>query len=1045
MARRKNKNRAAKSGEQQPSNKQKKPFNPWLRGLEGPPKTYSLPTVTSASGVAPSTSRSAEAAELAAEKQRFQPVKNALPYLNEQSQILHGKDLHNLNGNQRADVWNAIKDRRTYGMRFWNEMLLLMDGEFTNGDPNNPVTFKFSPSKLTHFTQIIFSQEYMCLTLTERQLLRSFLVACKGEYNFKSANNTILQEIQKICFDVATKSVQFSRLGGKNSEFDQRLNKITGVEDKSRYKLLLEQQARNDYDLGFECLCPALAKLVKEKVKIEYQVQILQSEGIKPITLDEAAYLLYISPFKKLTPYAQYCATKFRAQFILKMWQHLKVHHYSKEPLFPSDPISLAFCFLTGGNLHYLCNPGMNFYMLADQEKLTIAKFAKDYPRRYKKLTDLQASEALEENRLNSLLEDEEDVVSKDASVGLQMLPLHIKQAFMSDTTIFQNIKEKKEPAPETVTISEPPPSTSTGYENYVQILDLENVVESAPEVSDEPVVPNEVATEPKTRQSVWFAPDKSSKSVIHMIISNRIATLKAIMEKAECHLWTKFVILKTSKVLGKEELLFTLVDSLSTTFCKFLIYKFHIDEDDCVFYSTDCTLVIEIFMRRNLKINTSKGVFDMHIEVGCDEFKLDKLDKSYFVRSFLMNVLGQRLQEDATHLNLSQFHKTEELEKELLFFPLRLQWNFEKICTCLSSLVCKSLVSLDLSNNRIASFSSSKVEVAKYVEAFGKVHTLDLRNNQLHMSSLFNLAFMPLRNVYLDGNPLCSFYDNEKEYIMDILKIWPNLEFLDGRRIISSNAPSSKPHYFPMPEAQDFTRQFLTHFFSLFDSERRDLLQGLYHSKALLSMTSTFLDDQTTSDNANLSSFLLQSRNIKRISDMSKSEKLIHEGCKPIIEFCQSLPATEHDSSSFNVDIINYNERNVHFCVSGVFKEKDNPETSPRFFRRIFHLVNFSSFFLIVNELLYICNCTTAQANTLCKSVEEAPVLDLYLSSIPRLTVFTDEQKLGLMKKLSDVTGMNVRWSKKCLDDMKWDLRNALIYFQQYYNQELIPSDAFL
>jgi len=65
-------------------------------------------------------------------------------------------------------------------------------------------------------------------------------------------------------------------------------------------------------------------------------------------------------------------------------------------------------------------------------------------------------------------------------------------------------------------------------------------------------------------------------------------------------------------------------------------------------------------------------------------------------------------------------------------------------------------------------------------------------------------------------------------------------------------------------------------------------------------------------------------------------------------------------------------------------------------------------------------------------------------------------------MKKLSDMTGMTVLWSKRfgfdfsnqfyknfilfrCLEDVKWDLRNALIFFQSLYQNEGIPSEAFL
>jgi len=44
----------------------------------------------------------------------------------------------------------------------------------------------------------------------------------------------------------------------------------------------------------------------------------------------------------------------------------------------------------------------------------------------------------------------------------------------------------------------------------------------------------------------------------------------------------------------------------------------------------------------------------------------------------------------------------------------------------------------------------------------------------------------------------------------------------------------------------------------------------------------------------------------------------------------------------------------------------------------------------------------------------EETEALDLYFCTSTKLAVYNDEQRLGMMKKLSDLTGMNVLWSMR-------------------------------
>lgn len=48
---------------------------------------------------------------------------------------------------------------------------------------------------------------------------------------------------------------------------------------------------------------------------------------------------------------------------------------------------------------------------------------------------------------------------------------------------------------------------------------------------------------------------------------------------------------------------------------------------------------------------------------------------------------------------------------------------------------------------------------------------------------------------------------------------------------------------------------------------------------------------------------------------------------------------------------------------ISGNYIEMVAAKELPRFFKRVFHLVKFHDAYLIVNEMLYVNNCTTEQA----------------------------------------------------------------------------------
>ena len=113
----------------------------------------------------------------------------------------------------------------------------------------------------------------------------------------------------------------------------------------------------------------------------------------------------------------------------------------------------------------------------------------------------------------------------------------------------------------------------------------------------------------------------------------------------------------------------------------------------------------------------------------------------------------------------------------------------------------------------------------------------------------------------------------------------------------------------------------------------------------------STFLPSKT-----NLQA---RSRNLMRVSDPTKRKTYLRQGKLAICAFLAELPKSEHDITSFTLDVPFATERLMSFTVSGIFREPEN-EGGPsgqviRHFNRVFVVVPQGQGFCIVNDMLYI------------------------------------------------------------------------------------------
>lgn len=279
-------------------------------------------------------------------------------------------------------------------------------------------------------------------------------------------------------------------------------------------------------------------------------------------------------------------------------------------------------------------------------------------------------------------------------------------------------------------------------------------------------------------------------------------------------------------------------------------------------------------------------------------------------------------------------------------------------------------------------------------------------------------LSNLPITELFLDGNPLCDKYD-EMSYVQAVKEICPKLEKLDGHILGHNGFPAFRRNFLCDQKGLDLVDQFVEHYFTLWDKNRH-LLEPLYHKDAMFTITASYLVGHITSHTASLKKYIVISRNIKTLADVSRTMQFLHRGSKTIGKVLCNMPRTEHDPFTFTVDLVQYTGKMAIILVTGVFKEL------PQGLLEIERLLGFSRKFVlvacpngeyqIVNEQLHVSNATTAQQTRAFKVKKEPKSNFLQLPPAK-----TDEEKQELEKALQLITTLSLEWSKKYVEKRKW------------------------
>ncbi|XP_038955567.1 nuclear RNA export factor 3 isoform X2 [Rattus norvegicus] len=285
----------------------------------------------------------------------------------------------------------------------------------------------------------------------------------------------------------------------------------------------------------------------------------------------------------------------------------------------------------------------------------------------------------------------------------------------------------------------------------------------------------------------------------------------------------------------------------------------------------------------------------------------------------------------------------------------------------------------------------------------------------------------------------LSTTMPDKSSNINSILELFPKLLSLDGQESCKpalcgpedqKTISTYKRSFFESESIKTLVLQFLQQYYFIYDNGDREGLLNAYHADACFSLTVPFSTMDLSA--SSVCEYVKYSRSMKVLKDPYMRKQLLkHKKCD-IIHFLRALPKTQHDLTSFSVDICFQTEKTLCFSVSGLFKEVEGSSQGCfHAFTRIFVATWDNSDLCIINDKLSVRNVygfpSASNAVDTCSS-----------SRLPSLS--QDQQQM--MPTFCSQSGVNVERSQKCLHDDQWNYNKAIQSFALLKVKDTVPED---
>uniref|UniRef100_A0A8C1AAZ0 Nuclear RNA export factor 1 n=2 Tax=Cyprinus carpio TaxID=7962 RepID=A0A8C1AAZ0_CYPCA len=437
----------------------------------------------------------------------------------------------------------------------------------------------------------------------------------------------------------------------------------------------------------------------------------------------------------------------------------------------------------------------------------------------------------------------------------------------------------------------------------------------------------------------------------------------------------------------------------------------YHTDGNKAQFYVEDSTTANALF-KVSRKITDKDGYKVTVIMNSCPPPALIHTDLKAADLEHLKQCMAKRFDGSQQALDLNNIRVDPDLVSQNIEVTLNRRNSMLAVIKIIEENI-PELICLNLSNNRLYRLD----DLADIVNKVPNLKILNLSHNELKTErELDKLKGLKLVELSLEGNPLSGHYKNQADYVSAVRERFPKLLKLDGHvlpppigfdlEVAPATLPPCKASYFCSEEIKNIILCFLQQYYSIYDSGDRQPLLDAYHDGAAFSLSIPFTLQNASNS---LGEYQKDCRNIRRMKDDPTTRfRLIKHTRLNVVAFLNELPKTQHDIASLIVDVNTYTVSQTCCFLVAWFT-----------FR---FAVLIASFLCIVNDELFVRNATTEEIRRAFVAPAPTP------SSSPVPTLSAPQQEM--LAAFSLMSGMNLEWSQKCLQDNDWDFDRAAQIF---------------
>ncbi|XP_045146565.1 nuclear RNA export factor 1-like isoform X1 [Echinops telfairi] len=185
---------------------------------------------------------------------------------------------------------------------------------------------------------------------------------------------------------------------------------------------------------------------------------------------------------------------------------------------------------------------------------------------------------------------------------------------------------------------------------------------------------------------------------------------------------------------------------------------------------------------------------------------------------------------------------------------------------------------------------------------------------------------------------------------------------------------PFCKGSVFGSETLKDLVWKFLTQYYRIYDGGDRQGLLSAYHDNACFSLTTLFHTEDPSRISCSKSS--KDSGAVKEFKDIGLCVLLVKRTKSEIVDFLRVLPKTQHDLSSFVVDVGAQMRTTLCFSVRGKFKETEGLCGPPlcAFTRTFLLRTGSDASIYIINDQLTVTHVSPKEPQSSCFSPVPTP-----------------------------------------------------------------------